>query len=170
MNNVAILSMALMFVGIPLLLLLIHLIIKAIQSKSSLVLSALISKYNIFVVIFVLSLITPAYKYDYYGTLHYSFGIEAFLLGPIGLFAGHFSWLANVFLLLAVLTQKNKPNLSNCMFIISLAVACTFLLGKTIAVGSAGDFEYHVHVGFYLWLLSILSAFFGSLTKRRIEP
>ena len=106
---------------------------------------------------YVLCVLVPAYTTDYYGTVQWHWGLEAFLLGPIGFFAGHFSWAANPLIWFAWKKMK-KSNYTAAISgsVIALALASTFLLQKTIAVGSAGEFPYAAHLGYYLWLLSML--------------
>ena len=91
------------------------------------------------------------------------FGLEAFLLGPIGLFAGHFSWLANPFLWISW-TKRNVSSRSGAAIwaVVSLLVAISFFLPKTIAVGNSGWYSYQPAMGFYLWIgsmsIALLSA------------
>jgi len=108
---------------------------------------------------FTLSLALPAYLTDTNGTPQYHFGFEAFLLGPVGLFAGHFSWLANLFLFRswALRTRVNTRQSLFCAGL-GLLVALSFEFSKTIAVGSSGEFTYTPGPGYFVWLLSLLLA------------
>ena len=83
-------------------------------------------------------------------------GIEALLLGPIGLFGGHFSWLANPALAAAwAMYWKKRYAAAAKIAIVALLFAGTFLLGNTIPVGSSGNFSYRALSGYYVWLASI---------------
>ena len=117
---------------------------------------------------YVLCLLAPAYTTDYYGTVQWHWGLEAFLLGPIGFFAGHFSWAANPFIWVAW-RQVRKSNYTAAIAnsVISLGLASTFLFQKTIAVGSAGEFPYSAHIGYYSWLLSMLLVVASSYSAAR---
>lgn len=106
---------------------------------------------------FCVSLLLPAYT-TYYGDHS---GLEALLLGPIGLFAGHFSWLANPFLWFVWRTTRRGRFEFSFMSVIALFLAITFLFHEEIAVGSAGMYSYTAHVGYYLWLVSIGLALIG---------
>lgn len=101
----------------------------------------------------------PAYTTDYYGRLQVHLGLEAFLLGPIGLFAAHFSWLANLFLWFAWGKRTGSNTGRSLVFaVIALMLALSFLLPERIAVGSAGERPYSAGPGYYLWLCSIALA------------
>ena len=108
---------------------------------------------------YVASLCVPAYRTDYYGGPQSHFGIEALLLGPIGLFAGHISWIANPVLWQAWRKRTSSSHgLSFALALLAFVIAASFLLGKTVAVGSAGEYAYHATFGFYLWLVSMVLA------------
>jgi hypothetical protein len=105
------------------------------------------------------SLALPAYRTNYYGVPQNHFGLEAFVLGPVGFFAGHFSWTSNLLLWRSWATRKShRPGLSFALAVLAFIVAAVFPLGSTIAVGSAGEFPYQVEAGFYAWLVSIALA------------
>jgi hypothetical protein len=115
------------------------------------------------VVLFFLSLALPAIRPAVGGA---QFGIFAFLLGPIGLFAGHFSWLANPLLWLAWRQfNKNEQGVTLFLAAFSLLIALSFLLGKTIAVGSSGEYPYRVLIGYYVWIASIVAALAAPLVR-----
>lgn len=158
MNNVVALYLTGMFVGIPLFLLTIYLFIKAVKSRKGMAITLAISKHKITWAILLLSLLTPAYVQDYYGKPQYVFGFMVFLLGPVGFFAGHFSWIANIFLFLGFRKRKSNIDSSNFFFFVAIISALTFLLPDKIASGSAGEYEYHAHIGFYVWLLGMICA------------
>ncbi|WP_162059812.1 hypothetical protein [Undibacterium sp. KW1] len=108
---------------------------------------------------FVACLALPAYTTDYYGKTSVHYGLEAFLLGPVGLFAGHFSWLANLLLWLSWFKHTDETRGQSVVFaVLSLVLACSFLFGKLIAVGSAGEFPYLAATGYYVWLASMVMA------------
>ena len=97
------------------------------------------------------SFVFPAYKTDMQSVGAKPidhFGLEAFLLGPIGFFAGHFSWLANPFLWISW-TKRDVSSSGGAAIwaVVSLLVAISFFLPKTIAVGSSGGYSYQPAVG-----------------------
>ena len=108
---------------------------------------------------FSLSLALPAYMTDTNGKPQYHFGFEAFLLGPVGLFAGHLSWIANLFLWRSwALRTRVSSRQSLVCAVLGLLVALTFEFRKTIAVGSSGEFSYSAGAGYFVWLLSLVLA------------
>jgi hypothetical protein len=101
--------------------------------------------------LFPLCLVLPAY-HAYEDTP----GLMAFLLGPMGLFDGHFSWFANPVLAAAWIMywkKKYAPAVTAAVF--AMLLAGTFLFADTIVVGSSGNYPYKVLSGYYLWLGSI---------------
>ncbi|MFC5551893.1 hypothetical protein [Massilia aerilata] len=101
--------------------------------------------------LFPLCLVLPAY-HAYEDTP----GLMAFLLGPMGLFDRHFSWLANPVLGAAWIMywrKKYAPAVTAAIF--ALLLAGTFLFADTIAVGSSGNSSYKPLSGYYVWLGSI---------------
>lgn len=109
-------------------------------------------------VLLVLSLILPAYHVDYYSTPHTYFGWQALLFGPIGLAAGHFSWIANPLLLFAWLSRASGGRISFFLALLAFGFAASFLFGHTIAEGSAGMYPYRAGVGYIAWLAGIALA------------
>jgi hypothetical protein len=112
--------------------------------------------------LYVLCFFTPAYQIvglkPADGT--YS-GLFAFVWGPVGLFGGHFSWLANpVFWFSWVGLWREKQGLALAASVIALLIALSFLLNETIPVGSSGPFQYKALYGYYIWVGSMgLTAF-----------
>ncbi|WP_155516650.1 hypothetical protein [Ralstonia solanacearum] len=87
------------------------------------------------------------------------YGWVALLLGPIGLFGGHFSWLANPLLWGSwIALRKGYFDVALAVAVIAIATALTFLVGKTIPVGDSGNYAYEVRFGYYIWLTSIALA------------
>jgi len=107
------------------------------------------------------SLALPAYQT---GKAQDHYGLEALLLGPIGFFAGHVSWVANPLLWVSWGKRTSQESgLSFVLAFLALVAATLFLLGTTIAVGSSGEFSYHATAGFYVWLGSMGFAALASL-------
>lgn len=108
-------------------------------------------------ILYIVCLATPAYHPAIrYAEAGVYYGWAALLLGPIGVFDGHFSWLTNPLLWGSwIALQKNHCGIALTAAIISIAIALTFLAGKTIAVGDSGEFPYEVRFGYYVWLASI---------------
>jgi hypothetical protein len=110
---------------------------------------------------YMVSLALPAYQT---GTAQDHYGIEALLLGPIGFFAGHFSWVANPLLWASWAKRTGqKSGLSFLLAFLALVAAALFFFGTTTAVGSSGEFQYHASVGFYVWLGSMVLASIAAL-------
>lgn len=112
------------------------------------------------VALFLVCLAVPAYHPVIgYAEAGIYYGWAALLLGPIGLFGGHFSWLANPLLWfswIAFWRKKYGPALVTAT--LGAAIALSFLLGKTIPVGSSGNYPYEVLYGYYIWLGAIAAA------------
>ena len=119
------------------------------------------------VVTYVASLCVPAYDTDMYGRPQPHWGLEALLLGPIGLFAGHFSWLANPALWIAWLRLKRRKSGGTRLSLLGAALALTFLFSERIAVGSAGEFAYSVGIGYVLWVAAMISAALAGILRGR---
>jgi hypothetical protein len=122
--------------------------------------------------LFFLSLALPAYVPQIGAqSPERMFGIFAFFVGPIGLFAGHFSWLANPLLWFAWgRFNKSKELVALGTAIAALMVALGFALTKTVAVGSSGEYPYTLSVGYFVWLASIVSTIAATLIGRADVP
>jgi len=109
--------------------------------------------------LYVACLALPAYVTVEGGSSQAHLGLEALVLGPLGILNGHFSWLANPFLWGAWITRTRSGDTPSFMLaLLAIPVAALFALGDKIAVGSAGEYLYHAAAGYYLWLGSILAA------------
>jgi len=109
---------------------------------------------------YIACLAMPAYRPTEGGTYY---GWAALVLGPIGLFGGHFSWLANTFLVLYwIAIWREKYGTAVISSVLAMCIALTFLRGVAIPVGSAGSFPYEVLFGYYTWLTSIALACGGA--------
>jgi hypothetical protein len=105
---------------------------------------------------YLAALALPAYRTGYEEVRQVHYGLEALILGPIGLLYGQVSWFANPFLLAALSARMRSTRRSAvALALIALATGSSFLLGKTVALGSAGETPYQVALGFYVWLVSI---------------
>jgi hypothetical protein len=116
--------------------------------------------------LFVASLLTylaalalPAYRTGYNDMRQIQHGYEALLFGPLGILVGQISWFANPFLL-AAWSARKRPLRRHAvaLALIALAIGSSFLLGKTVAHGDAGEIPYKVAIGFYVWLASMVLA------------
>lgn len=114
--------------------------------------------------VFGISLAVPAYVTGTERSSQAHYGLEALLLGPIGLFAGHFSWLANL-LLLGAWTPRDDTLVSSSFAVMGLLIALTFLFGNTVAVGRAGEYPYRVAIGYFLWITSFVLVTAALLTR-----
>ena len=112
---------------------------------------------------FAISLPLPAYH-----ALHDWPGWSALLLSPLGILAWHFSGYANLLLALSwVLIYARRSPKAMWLALAALLLAGTSLLGKSIPVGSSGEYDYTPLSGYYVWPLSILLAVLASLAQRR---
>ncbi|MFZ6720304.1 hypothetical protein [Undibacterium sp. Ji49W] len=120
-------------------------------------------------VLYFICLVTPAYHPVIgYAEAGVYYGWAALLLGPIGLFGGHFSWLANPLLWFSWSKFESKNyNAALGASILAIMMALTFLLNGTIPVGSSGSYKYEVLFGYYLWLGSVVLAGFAAGTSRK---
>lgn len=118
--------------------------------------------------LFFVSLAVPAYVTTEGRNSQDHYGLEALLLGPIGFFAGHFAWVANLFLW-ASCSKRAQPGISPAylLALLALPVASLFLLSEKITVGSAGTYEYYTSIGYYLWLASMAVAAGAALMYRQ---
>ena len=123
-------------------------------------------------VLYFISLATPAYHSDIgYAEGGDYYGWAALLLGPIGLFAEHFSWLANPLLWFSWMNFHRKFFGSAFVAsILAILMTLTFLVNKTIPVGSSGNFKYQVLIGYFLWVGSVvLAALAAGISWRRSQ-
>lgn len=121
------------------------------------------------IALFFGSLALPAYRVDYYGTPTSHSGLESLILGPVGFFAGHFSWLANPLLWGSWFKRAGRDSgLAFVLACLALIAACLFTVANTIAVGSAGEFSYSVGIGFHVWMASMVAAALAALLY--VEP
>jgi hypothetical protein len=106
---------------------------------------------------YALSFALPAYRVIGLSSGDVYPGWGAFLLGPIGLFGGHYSWLANpaIWMSWRVLSRSHFSGAA-LWSAGALLVALSFLLHDTIPVGSSGNFRYSALYGYYVWLASII--------------
>lgn len=119
-------------------------------------------------ILYIVCLATPAYHPSIgYAEAGVYYGWAALLLGPVGLFGGHFSWLANPLLWCSWITfRKNNYRVAFAYAVVAIAMALTFLRGETIPVGSSGNYPYEILFGYYIWLTSI--GFAGAAARVRL--
>jgi hypothetical protein len=123
------------------------------------------------IALYAASLLTPVYYTGYNVMSNAHIGLEALILGPIGLLTGQASWLANPLLWGAWRVRKSKLTRQPvAVAVAALLIAGTFLLSRSVAVGSAGETPFRVGLGYWLWLASIACAAasalaYGSLTQ-----
>jgi len=96
------------------------------------------------------------------------YGLEALILGPLGLLVGQSSWLANIFLWGAWLVRKKPKTLPVVLAIFALIVAGGFLLGHTVVVVSSGEIPFKVGLGYWLWVASMVLA--GASALIDVQP
>jgi hypothetical protein len=117
------------------------------------------------VVAFFVSLGLPAYRTGYNEMDNAHFGIEALILGPIGLITGQVAWLANPFLWGTWFVRKSALTRQTvAVAVIALLIAGAFPLGNNVAVGSAGETPFRVAPGYFVWLLSMVLTAVSALT------
>lgn len=117
--------------------------------------------------LYATALIVPAYTTEHHGRAQTHFGIEAVLVGWLGVAAGHFSWFANVFLVFAwCLRVRIGINLPFVSAVLALAVALTFLSSTGIGKPGVGSVKFHPTAGYFLWLASIVAAACAAVAVR----
>lgn len=117
------------------------------------------------ILVFVACLLLPGF---YVGdTQRENLGLSLLLTGWLGLFAGHFAWLANPLFLIAILRQNRKPGQAAVFALIGFLVALEFLVHKRILIDGGGGTERITGVGwgYVLWLSSFLVFFSSALEK-----
>ena len=117
------------------------------------------------ILVFVACLLLPGF---YVGdTQRENLGLSLLLTGWLGLFAGHFAWLANPLFLIAILRQNRKPGQAAVFALIGFLVALEFLVHKRIFIDEGGGTERITGVGwgYVLWLSSFLVFFSSALEK-----
>lgn len=108
-------------------------------------------------ILYLASLLSPAYHpVISYAEAGVYYGFAALLLGPIGLFGGHYSWLANPLFWYSwfAIRRTSFPS-ALAASVVAMIAALSFLAGKTIPVGSSGTFPYEILFGYYVWLCAI---------------
>ena len=125
------------------------------------------------IIIFVASLTQSCYNTEGHDPRVSSPGFYLLLLGPIGLFAGVFEWLANPVLLWAwVFSFAGKNKIALPLGILASALMLAFRFRHSIIVNEAGHYGKIVEysAGYWLWLTSgafmIVSGTTGVLTQR----
>jgi hypothetical protein len=110
--------------------------------------------------LYAICLALPAYlPISSYMTPERYFGYAAFLLGPIGLFAGHVSWFANPMIWISWINfRKGNNRGAIAAAVLAVGIALTFLMTKKIAVGSSGEYPFEILYGYYVWIGSMLAA------------
>lgn len=119
------------------------------------------------ILVFVACLLLPGF---YVGdTQRENLGLSLLLTGWLGLFAGHFAWLANPLFLIAILRQNRKPGQAAVFALIGFLVALEFLVHKRILIDGGGGTERITGVGwgYVLWLSSFLVFLVQHLKKSK---
>jgi hypothetical protein len=94
------------------------------------------------------------------------FGISLFGDGWLGLiFDGQISWLANPLLIISWFSFQRYPKVSLIFSVFSSVLAFSFLLVHKIIIDEGGNMHYitSINIGYWLWILSILTILIGNL-------
>jgi hypothetical protein len=125
------------------------------------------------IIIFAASLTQNAYYIAGENPKAWSPAFYSLLLGPIGLFAGIFEWLANPVLVAAwVFSFAGKNKIALLLGIVASGLMLAFLFRHTIVANEAGHHKQIVGygAGYWLWLTSgvlvIVSGATGLLKHR----
>ena len=103
------------------------------------------------------------------------FGFEVLAMGWLGAFFGQFAWFANLLLLLAIamlLFRRWTATLVCSLLAALLALNTLLILSQEIPLDEGGIRHTEVTglgVGFYIWLLSLLSIGAGAVFLRQRE-
>jgi hypothetical protein len=92
-------------------------------------------------------------------------GVWLLFIGPFGLMAGVFEWLANPVLFAAwVFSFAGKNKIALILGLVACAVMAAFLFRQTIIASEAPTYEKITHYGpgYWLWLSSALIATVGA--------
>jgi hypothetical protein len=109
------------------------------------------------IIVFATSLTQNAYYIAGENPKAWSPAFYSLLLGPIGLFAGIFEWLANPVLLAAwVFSFAGKNKIALVLGIVASALMLAFLFRHTIIASEAPTYAKIIGygVGYWLWLTS----------------
>lgn len=113
--------------------------------------------------LYALSLVLPGYRAS--GDSYY--GFFCLLLGPIGLFGGHFSWIANPLLVFSWMRFTSGAAASAlALAVTALLMALTFLFEDKIPVGSSGEFSFEIGMGYWVWLTSVALAVLAAIDSQ----
>jgi hypothetical protein len=117
------------------------------------------------IILFLASLFFPGFYVGYPSQPWAS--ILLLLTGWLGILDVHFSWFANPFYVLALILRRSKRTTSLYLELISLLLATSFLLYRTIVVSEAPTYAPIAEYGwgYYLWILAIAVLFIGDLSE-----
>lgn len=122
--------------------------------------------------LFALSWFLPGFYTKQTHQPHNSF--ELLITGWLGIFALHFSWLANPLYLGALIARISSPRNSAILAILAFCMALEFLLHSSILADEGGGTATIMGVGwgYYLWLMSFMTLASSSLAKAKpdIKP
>jgi hypothetical protein len=94
-------------------------------------------------------------------------GYALLLTGWLGVFGGHFSWLANPLFLIAFFRRNTKPSQATLLAFFGFVIALEFLVHKRILTDEGGGTAQITGVGwgYVLWLTSFLVLFSSVIEK-----
>lgn len=94
--------------------------------------------------------------------------METFLIGWLAMLTGGaaISWLANPFLIIAIILLTKNKNYSWLFGLTALLFSLSFLNFNKIIENEAGHYNIikSIGIGYWLWFFSCLTAFVGGLT------
>ncbi|KMQ66201.1 hypothetical protein ACM46_01165 [Chryseobacterium angstadtii] len=102
------------------------------------------------------------------------YGFTCFLMGWMDLYGNGISWLANPVLIFSwIFLLVKKPKIAAFLGLISVGAAVYYLTETEITVYESGsNHNYPISsygIGYYLWVVSCLTMFIGSLLLMRSE-
>lgn len=121
------------------------------------------------IILFILCLFPPTFYTSGYNSTAWSSGLALLFIGWIG----DISWFANPLIFLAWVFYKYQNYIPSLIFsLLAIGFALSFLTTESLVVSTAPHYANVVSygVGYYLWILSMLSsvvaAFLGVLESK----
>ena len=123
------------------------------------------SKVSLIILVFYVGcLFFPAYQLNIRSDVNY--GYFLILIGWLGVISGHFSWFANIFILVGIKNlYQSRFERAGIYGSISFLLVLSFWLADDIMVNENGNsetIEFYL-IGYWLWLAASLSILLGAV-------
>lgn len=123
------------------------------------------------IALFILSLFSPSISLEQNWVLdrvclapHWELGLGLFVIGPFGVLAGQFAWLANPFMLVAILTHKALGVIC-ALLSVALTVQTAYSVTSFWMDGQVPDDVCGFGPGYYLWVACSVLVLVATLLK-----